>query len=480
MFGHIYGELHRYWAGSRKARQRVIGAAIGSLALLLGLISIPTSSAGAAPKAPYKYYTVKANPLTIYVGAATPVTIQLTNSGTSNQSFGSAEVTFGGLPATAVSQIGLPSGWNETPISSAPSASYMLTNATGAAIAPGSALSMDVTLQPTAAGSIPVTTAVKQSNDFSGTGNNFTLQGEDPTITAVGAASLSFHQQPTNVQQSTAKGSSYMCPLVKVLVTASDPVSGDPVPLSGVKVNLSAIPITLSDGSKVYPGLEFGSSSATEYSDATGVATFGSETAGGTCTSGVAATNLGAGFKLAATSPAAANAATSQPFSVVQFLQECDVSCSTTYPLTSTQNGTTGSIAASNGPPSYQLLASFGLGELLCDKDVTTSAGDPIVVQTTGGASGTVTMVFPKAVVNSLANNGTPLMQVCAGAKTPFLAADQVPLPGQTYPYQGLVPDCPNGYPTGDPAICVVSRSKKAASETIVINVSNLIDPSFW
>lgn len=434
--------------------------------LLLALTGISAAPAGASPT--YKYYAAGADPTSIYAGRPTLVTIGLTNQQVSNQSFGSAELTLGGLPQSAVAIDSNSGGWAWKFVGSPNVATVLLTSGSTPAIAPSSALTVTMTLTPTAVGTIPITTAVKQSNNFAGTGNAFNLTGNEPVITVV-PLNLTFQQQPSDVQQSTNKAFSYMCPPVSVEVSdaAGNPVSG--------------VSVTLQNGSTGDPGLYFGtsalpSSGTSATSDSNGLATFGP---GGTCPSGLAATNLGSGYTLTARSSAASGPVTSKPFSVVQLLETCTSDPCSSGPLTSPKTGTTGNIS-SHGTTTYNLLGSFGLGQLTCDSSVTTIAGDPIVVQTTAGAWGTVSMTFPKAVVNSLANNGTPLMQVCAGVLQPFSWTNTQPLQDEAYPYQGLVPDCPADYATVTPEICVESRSKNAANETIVIYVSDLSDPSFW
>jgi hypothetical protein len=148
-------------------------------------------------------------------------------------------------------------------------------------------------------------------------------------------------------------------------------------------------------------------------------------------------------------------------------------------------------VSASDTGNFFQIFTAFGQGvNLNCDSAVTTPGFpvDPLFVETqaaAGSVSGTLTFVFPKAVVNSLPNNGTPLMPVCAGSLKPFLA--QVPYPGSAaYPNQGLLYNCDD--PTylasagQDPLqLCVQSRAKiGGGAEQIVVSASNLSDPSFW
>lgn len=423
-------------------------------ALLLTIVSVSGPRAGATPT--YKYYSSAAAPLQAYVGVATPVAVTLKNSTTSNQSFGSAEITIGAVPASDVTLGTNSGGWSQSVVSTNP-AVVLLKSGGLPPIAPGGTLTVNVTITPPDTNSINLGTVVKQSNDFSGTGNNFTRTGADPVIT-VSPVTLSFSQEPGPVQQSTRISTSYMCPPVSV---ATSP------PASGLSVSLGYV------GSN--PGLIGTTSTLT---DGSGVATFGTADC---TTSGLGATNLGSGYTLSANSPGAASAVTSTPFDVVQFYGTCPQLTCSTGSLTSPSTGTTGNVGVTFGATDEKLLGSFGQGELQCDNLVTTIPGDPIVAKAVGGAAyGTVTMTFPKAVVNNLANNGTPLMQVCAGASAPFQGSNTTALSNATYPYQGLLADCPSAY-LGQPGLlCVVSRSKNAANETIVVYASDLSDPSFW
>jgi hypothetical protein len=435
-------------------------------ALVVALTSVSAPGAGATPQ--YKFYSASAAPSSIVAGSPTAVTVTLANRATSNQPFGSAELTIGSLPAGAVSIGTNTLGWAASLAGSNP-AIVLLESGAHPAVAPGKTLSLTLTLTPPTTASILIATVVKQSNDFSGSGNNFNLQGQDPTITVTPAAvTLAFQQQPPSlIQQSVPAKSNftYMCPSVSVVTSGGQPVSGVPVT------------INYSPGS-ADPGLYFGTnqvtaSGVTATSGSNGLATFG-DTA---CSTGLAATNLGSGYTLTASSPAATGPVTSSPFSVVQFT--CPPTCQIT--VTSPSTGTKGSITST--PPSsgrYQLLGSFGQGALSCDSSVTTTAGDPLVAQTSAAASGIVTMTFPKAVVNSISNNGTPLMPVCAGAGQSFPGSSLTT--STTFPYQGLLQNCPANYLTaGGFQLCVLSRVRNpGASETIQIYASDLSDPSFW
>ena len=441
-------------------------AAGSTVALLSG-----TPIAGASGPT-YKNYTVTVSPKAILSSNnPTPISVNLGNEISSNTSFGSAELTVNAPAGVAVSQtLTLPKTWSAKTISTNPNV-ILLTSTKSGAIAPGSTLTVGLTITPSTAGTVTFVTEVKQSNDFSGTGNDFNYDSANSsnTIEIVNSVTLAFHQQPSNVQQSVSSTSTfhYMCPPVSVLATAPD---GTPV---------GGVTVTLSNNGPGDPGLVFSpaslSSGAT--SDSNGLATFGSAD----CSSGIGGTNLGSGYTLIAgssTPSGAVSSPASTPFAVVQMLITCTTNpCKS--PTITGQSGTQGNVTSTFGTPGYQLGGSFGGTALVCDGQVTTTPGDVLVIEATVGASGVITMTFPKSVVNNLANNGTPLMQVCAGASAQFPGStDQ----GSTVvpEWQGLVQNCPTNYQSVPNELCVLSRSKNAANETIQIFSADLSDPSYW
>jgi hypothetical protein len=333
---------------------------------------------------------------------------------------------------------------------------------------------------PTAAGTVTIGTQVKQSNNFSGTGNDFILLNSSGLTINVVALSLMFHQQPpSTVMQSLPNASppyySYFCASVQLLYNGNLPF-----PASG-------IPVTIRYAGTADPGLYNGglpvaASGITVPTNVNGLATF--------CGPGLAATIVGSGYALSASSPAAPTPVMSSSFAVTP---TCSGSCTTN--LTSQTTGTTAAVSATDPGGVFQVFASFGQGVTLnCDTAVTTpgSPVDPLVTlaqPVSGTVSGTLTMTFPKSVVNSLTNNGTPLMPVCAGASKQFPVMADASNGPAPYLYQGLLYDCtdptylslisvPQQYPL---QLCVQSRAKIGrGAETIVIYASDLSDPSFW
>src|SRR5579863_1708486 len=93
------GNLRRM---GRRLNRRSIGAAAVAVAVIAGL-SASGAVAGATPT--YKIYTATATPLppsSLYVGVSSPVSVTLSNSPSSNQPFGSAELTIPGVPQSDI------------------------------------------------------------------------------------------------------------------------------------------------------------------------------------------------------------------------------------------------------------------------------------------------------------------------------------------------------------------------------------------
>jgi hypothetical protein len=449
---------------------------------LAAATTVPAVPATAAPSS--KYYEISATPTSIYVDTASAATITLSNDASSSQSFGSAQLTFNGLSS---SQVTLSSsavdraGWSAQLVRDNPAVVQLTSSTNAGSVGPGDSVAITVTLNASSVAPIAISSAVKQANDFSGQRNDFQRVGADPTIQVL-AYQLSFAQEPPNaLQQSTpTTNMGFMCPPVSVQLEDS---SGTPVSQSGVPVTVSVA------GSSPDPGLYYGSSpasSVTVKTNASGQAVFGSQTSG-QCSLGFAAVNLGTGYQLSAAAPGSSSVA-STPFAVVQSVQTCNGSCTTTQ-LTSSNTGTSAFVNVSNGPDSFDLVASFGLGnELTCANEVSTVTADPFVTYASGATTGavhkTISMTFSKAVVNSIPDNGTPHMPVCAGATAPF--AGSMLTSSTTYPYQGLLYDCTDPtYLSSTDALqmCVQSRAKLAGGAETVVVASNSptdIDPMYW
>ena len=475
------------WRRNRRvSASKLAWAGVVALTGLLTLGSLAAPIAGAATQT--KFYDLAVAPQgQAYAGVPSPVLVTVKNDLSSTQGFGSAELTIGDLPQGAIS-IGPVSldHWSAS-FASATSPVVKLTSQKGYAVAPGSSVSVLLTITAPAPGSITVASEVKQSNDFSGSGNDFVLlnsPGYGNPFT-VGTLSLQFTQEPPAVlQQSVPKSFSYMCPAVIVQLEDS----------TGAAVDVGGVAVTVAPSSSPSPGLYYGTSEVTSSgitvkTNSNGQAIFGS------CQSGLAATNIGQGYSLTAT--AGGSSATSSTFSVVQSYVTCSSAstaptCSTPL-LQSPTTGTQGTVSAATGQSTFYLSATFGTGlQLACDSQVATVTADPLQATTSiSGTPGTVSLTFPKAIVNSIVNNGTPLMPVCVGAMAPFAGSSPVPTGGSSpyvYPDEGLLYACDSSayksYLAANPgglAICVSSYAKiHGGAETVGITTSSLGDPMFW
>jgi hypothetical protein len=307
----------------------------------------------------------------------------------------------------------------------------------------------------------------------------------------VSTAKLFFSQDPTSIQSSSSTNN-YMCPPVTVQLETS---TNTFINAGGVSITITLFipatnpatpdPLLSFNGTSVEPG-----SGVTGSTNGSGAAVFGTGTIATGCTSGfiATATTLGEGYALNASG--AGNNQLSGTFAVVQTVTPCPSSC--TSPTNTSASGTTGSVTASTSG-TFNLATSFGENDQLnCSLAVSSYPHpDPYLVTGSGSTTGnsvtkTVTMVFPKVVVQGQPQNeGTPHMQVCAGANVAFPTPS--PYPGSTSdPFQGLLYNCgDSGFKSStlDLKMCIQSESKNGANvETVVLSITSPPndDPHTW
>src|SRR5215212_1620774 len=183
------------------------------IAILVASIGGAVQGQAAAP--PKKYFSAIFDPASVAAGATSTATLKLTNNTSSQTTLGSANVTipFGWSVVsdnpTARVYTAAGSATARTWSASVPDQTVSRTiglsaNASSNALSPGEQLRVPLTVVAPCTGTGTWTTYVKQSNDFNGTGNDFALQGSQPTLSASAgpAQALRFVQQPTN----SAKG----------------------------------------------------------------------------------------------------------------------------------------------------------------------------------------------------------------------------------------------------------------------------------
>ncbi len=167
---------------------------IGAAAAISVLIATSLLLSGPAASAPStKFYSATITPATGSAGVTAPFSVTIRNCGTtapctrsSTQSLGSANVAFpSGLALGAVTGVSATGGktWTASIVGN----TVQLRNpgpSNTNALAPGESVTVTVTATPSSCGTYALTTQTKQSNDFSGTGNDFSRAGSEPSVTA--------------------------------------------------------------------------------------------------------------------------------------------------------------------------------------------------------------------------------------------------------------------------------------------------------
>jgi len=420
-------------------RGMTLRTAIAACALLtLGGATIPGAQA-AAPKKVFhetlSITTTSGDAVTgaLAAGTAYDFAFALTNDAHSPQAFGSAKVvvplgfTLGAM-STSVSTFHATAVLGNIVVTS--------TGPTGSGIAPGSTLTVTVRVTTPANGSCAVswTTFVKQSNDFSGTGNDFQPADAAPSTT-VGGNSLSVSRQPTTTQWNTAMTPG---PIVAVVDPCGNPVpsfTGDITVTDGLGLLATGGTVAAVSGAATFSNLTFSDFGVTD-----------------TLTASVT------GF----------TPVTTDPFDIVQSLVPCDAGKACSSGTLGDTGGTTlVSITANSGPTADHLattLKGLNAAGLFpgCD-----ASGEPplgaVVTFTVTTRSKTVTMTLPRVYVNQIPNNGTPFMDICLDVPVGHEFVDKFGHLTTT----GLLPDCS----TTVVLSCVSARKKNAGNEVVTFKL---------
>ena len=453
------------------ARRRAALVASVSASLLLAS-GLSVGSAQAAPST--KYYTATVSPAAVDASvSAQAFTLTLTNCGrgtdgcsrASQQTLGSANIqvdpAFGNVSATVST-----TGWY---IQSASNGLIELRSNNTTDLNPGQSIDIAVTADtPAGIGAYSWTTQVKQSNDFSGTGNDFTLSGSQPQVLVGFPDHLTFVTQPSTVQASTKTSLSSMSPAPSVQVVQAD---GTPVTVGAAQVSLAA------DTANGDPGL--GGNTGVAAVD--GLATFTSLTA----------SNLGGGYQLQATATwsygnyqvSLSTIQDSTPFDVVQVLTTCDPNKTCNGSANGTH--TTVDVTGGSATTTDQLEIAVGIDALQACLPFTPPNGLQVTRVLLDNRDKTITLTFDKYLVNQVPNNGTPLFTICFAAPWGnwLTASGSAPtFSSTTGEYVGILPDCTaSSLAPQNP--CVQSRSKHAADEIVTVSVpyqNGRADPKLW
>ena len=464
---------------------RRIAVWTGILALLVVVAAFAPDASGKPPAGGTKTYAA-AGPTGVVPLPVAPATssfdLVLRNT-TPQQSFASAEirVTDGRLdPPTATAPGSSP--WTVTSTTVGADDVYLLTAGSAAAVFPGESLT--VTFPVTAStptGSVQLRTRVKQSNDFSGEGNDFNSSTANVTV-LIGhgpAAALAWVQQPTTIQvtgsEVVASGYSprlVMCaaPQVRIVDSAGRTVTDGA--LDGTTVSLTDA------------GNALAAAGLTATTTA-GVATFGD--AG--CTTGITGRAVGTGLTTTASAGSLTSPASST-FDVRKVWGTCTGSTCSVSGLAgpakttagvhgSGKQGTGGEQLVFDLAASTTWQAAFGGA---CDPDPGT--GDAVngfrdvTTVELGGYDKVVELRWSKAAVQWATNNGAKQWDVCFAALYPFQAAGGVPTglvhEGQTW-YVGALQPCA-AVASDQP--CLLSLGRNAGQQTASVRIPfNPLDP---
>jgi len=429
----------------------VLAASLLAAATLAAPAAGPASASTCPPSG--KCFAVTVSPASPTAGATTSFAFTITNEAATQQ-LGSA-------------QISAPAG-------------FVITGAPGAkSFTPSSALFINLGLNPPTTtttltvNAIPVCSGgsyqwgieAKQSNDFSGTGNDFQL---DPASagnlsgSVAGSCSLAFtgDGQPAGAA-------------VNAVITSGFPSPGGPVKVevldgSGKLVTGSTAAVTVAIGSN--PGA--GSLSGTLTVNASGgVASF----------SDLSIDQPGDGYTLTATSPGITPAPPSNPFKIWVSAQPCTAPCS----ASSSTATTTATVTTTSPIPAGDFLA-FGLGgvDFSCvgtyqrvSDTVSFNVLSPSGVALST-AQFTVTLDINKTAVLASGRTGASQWETCYASTKSFTTLPNTSgttvIGGVTY-QTGLLPDCSKTQ--GAP--CVQARHKDMAGDVIITFLASG-DPYGW
>jgi hypothetical protein len=457
------------WAGRRTT---LIASAAAGL-LVAGILSAG-SAAQAAPST--KYYAATVSPAAVDASmSGQAFTVKLTNCGVSSagcsrasqQTLGSANIQVDPAFGTVSATVGT-AGWF---IQSTSNGLIQLRSNSNTSLNPGQSLDIAVTADtPAGVGVFSWLTQVKQSNNFSGAGNDFTISGGQPQVLVGFPDHLAFVTQPSTVQASTATSPSYMSAAPSAQVVQTD---GTPVTVGVAQVALAA---DTAHGNPVLGG-------CTSVAAVDGLATFGPR-----C---LTASKIGGGYQLKATATwsygnykvSLSTIQDSDAFDVVQVL----TTCSAGAPCSATTSGTYTSVNVSAGSAQTadQLEIAVGLDSPQACLPFTPPNGLQVTRVLLDNRDKTITLTFDKYLVNQVPNNGTPLYTICFSA--PWgdwrtASGSEPTFNTDTNEYVGILPDC-TAADLAPQNPCVQSRSKHAANEIVAISVpykAGRADPKLW
>jgi len=358
----------------------------------------------------------------------------LTNDKSSPQAFGSAKI----VPPSGYTLGAMSTSTSPTAVATFTAAlvggNILVTSngPTGSGIAPGASLTVAVVVTTPQAGgcSGAWATYVKQSNDFSGSGNDYLTTDATPTTTA-GSNSLAIKRQPTTTQWNTAMNPGPIFAVVDPCGATVTSFTQDVTVTDSLGLLATGSVVGATAGSATFANLTFSDYGVTDTLTAS--------------TGGYPPVTTG-------------------PFDIVQSLVPCAANTKCSSGTVGDTGGTTlVTIDANTGPVADNLATTVkGLNQSglfpSCD-----ASGEPplgaVVTFTVTTRSKTVKMTLPKTYVNQIPNNGTPFMDICLDVPVGHEFVDKSGHLTTT----GLLPDCS----TAILVDCIVSRGKNAGNEIV-------------
>jgi hypothetical protein len=405
----------------------------------------PTSSAAPANKKFSEVVSVDGGSTgtSVPVAAGTGRTFRFTITNTSTGPtayFGSWQVTVPtGLTDVAVSNYSAPANF-VTPnyVQANGTITGTSTGPTGTGVSQPNSIAFTVTATVPADGICPSTwtTRVKQSNDFSGSGNDFV--GNSVSTPVTGSSRLAWGVQPTDMQYDTTPSPAPTLVAVDACGAAVSTSASITLTSSAGTLATGVTPVTMTNGLATLSNLKY-----TDWEFDT--------------TLTASATELGS--------------ATSDEFHVYQFRKVCTVNATCASPkLTGPLVENYVSVLADAGPNADVLSVSVK-GDAAGDCGGTSTAppiGEVVRIDVDNRAKH-VTMTLPKQYVLLDPNNGTPFMEVCldttvGGTEDGHLFTDKA---GHQV-LIGLVPDCSA---VGNVAPCITDRKRRAGDEIITLDL---------
>lgn len=303
----------------------------------------------------------------------------------------------------------------------------------------------------------------KQSNNYSGVGNDFYLEApSDLQVNALGSCGLSFVDQPASAERTAPITSVPFAPAGQAVTVSIDDAGG-----TGRATSSSAT-VGLAAANPSVPAPALGGTTSVAAVD--GLATFSPGP-----TQGVSAF----GYTLVATSPGLVTSPDSETFDIVDDQVNCPAN-----------QACVGNASASKG--AQAVTVSFGTGATSTNLLVSIDAADAPAFECAGypRPSGTFVSQFGfsgdgggdrfGSMATLIPNATRPLnsYQACWAAPYPFVTSSGAPAgvqgtkPGTSDPlYVGILPDCAKRGVVKRP--CVSGRSYDRASRAVTVTVSS-------